>query len=222
MLNLCYDVPVKVFSMQLVVTAVVIAAPRMRALIAVFLGRSAPEAPERPRMSLRRERARLVAKLAMLAVMAWGLYSSLAGSLRHNGRLHELQDVWLVDSFTLDGVDRASATDPERWQKVAINRQGIWLVSMLGRREGLTQKVDADKHEITVDLDDHVLDKDRPKNKDGKSDQEIWKYKQPAPGQLEIDGEHRGRRFHVAAHLAPESLLMTRRFHWINEEPFNR
>jgi hypothetical protein len=222
MLNFCYDVPVKLFSIQLVVTALVIAAPRVRALIAVFLGRSAPEAPERPRMSLRRERARLVAKIAILALMAWSLYRTLAGHLRQNDRLHELQDLWIVDSFTLDGVERTSAIDPERWQRVGINRQGIWLVNVLGRREGMEQKVDAEKHEITVDLDDDILDKDRPKSKDGKPEQEIWKYRRSAPEHLEIDGVHRGKRFHAAMHLAPPSLLMTRGFHWINEEPFNR
>jgi uncharacterized membrane protein YphA (DoxX/SURF4 family) len=222
MLNFCYDVPVKLFSIQLVVTAVVIAAPRVRALIAVFLGRSAPEAPERPRMSLRRERARLIAKIAILALMAWSLYRELAGNLRRNDRLHELQDLWVVDSFTLDGVERTSAIDPERWQRVAINRQGIWLVNMLGRREGMEQKVDAEKHEITVDLDDEILDKDRPKTKDGKPEQEIWTYQRSAPDRLEIDGVHRGKRFHAAMHLAPPSRLMTRGFHWINEEPFNR
>jgi len=221
-LNFCYDVPVKLFAMQLVVMAVVIAAPRMRALIAVLLGRAAPEAPRRPRMSVRQERARLAAKTAMLALIAWGLYHQLAGNLRHNGRLNELQDAWLVDSFTLDGVERTSATDPERWQKIAVNQRGIWLVSMLGRREGLDQKIDPDKHEITVDLDDDDLDKDRPKNKDGKVDQEVWTYRRPTPDHLELDGVHRGKRFHATAHLAPPSLLMTRGFRWINEAPFNR
>jgi hypothetical protein len=95
-------------------------------------------------------------------------------------------------------------------------------MTMLGRREGLEQKVDADKHEITVTLDDEHLDKDRPKNKDGKPDQETWTYRRPTPDRLELDGVHRGKRFHVAAHLAPPSLLMTRGFRWINEAPFNR
>ena len=44
----------------------------------------------------------------------------------------------------------------------------------------------------------------------------------PDPEKLEIDGVHRGKRFHVASHLAPDPLLIARGFRWINEAPFNR
>jgi uncharacterized membrane protein YphA (DoxX/SURF4 family) len=221
MLNICYDVPVKLYSISLFLMALAIAAPRARAVIAVLLGGAAPETPVRARMSLRSERARLIAKLALLGLMAWKLYAESTDSRNVDIRLHELQDVWLVDSFTLDGVEGA-ATDPARWQRLAMNPYSVWIFAMVGHQELLPFKVDADNRELTVTLRDRLLDKDRPKNQDGKPDQEIWKYRRPTPDHLEIDGVHRGKRFHAAAHLAPAPPLLTRGFRWINEAPFNR
>ena len=103
-----------------------------------------------------------------------------------------------------------------------MNPNSIWIFAMVGHQELLPLKVDADNREMTVVLKDRVLDKDRPKNKDGKVEQEIWKYRRPTPDHLEIDGVHRGKRFHAATHLAPPGLLLTRGFRWINEAPFNR
>lgn len=127
-----------------------------------------------------------------------------------------------IDSFSLEGVELTNATDAARWQKVAFNPRGVWIFPMTGVREGLPLKVDADNREIIVDLNDRTLDKDRKKDNDGKSDKETWKYTRPTPDHLEIDGVHRGKRFHVAMHVAPDPLLITRGFHWINEVPFNR
>jgi uncharacterized membrane protein YphA (DoxX/SURF4 family) len=214
MLNLCYDVPVKLYSLQLFIMALAIAAPRARAVLAVLLGGAAPEVPARARMSLRSERARLIVKLAILALMAWRVYGTMSEQAGGDARKHELQDAWVVDSFMIDGVE-GTATDPLRWQKLAFNPGSIAIMPIVGDREIFGLKVDADNREITVRVRD-------PKNKDAKLDPEIWKYRRPTPDHLEIDGVHHGKRFHAAAHLAPAPLLLTRGFRWINEAPFNR
>jgi hypothetical protein len=194
--------------------ALAVTAPRARAVLAVLLGGSGPENPARARMSLRWERARLIAKLVLLGLMAWRIYATMSEQLGGNTRKHELQDSWVVDSFLIDGVE-LTATDPLRWQKLAFNPAGLAIHPVVGEREFFGLKVDADNREITVRVRD-------PKNKDAKPVPEIWKYRRPTPDHLEIDGVHRGKRFHAAAHVAPPGLLLTRGFRWINEAPFNR
>lgn len=50
----------------------------------------------------------------------------------------------------------------------------------------------------------------------------IWQYTRPAPDRLVVDGAHLGKTLHGTLHAAPEPLLVTRGFHWINESPFSR
>lgn len=69
LLNFCYDVPVKLFSTELLVMAIAIAWPQLRRLVGAALGYRVDDVPPRPRGSAAGERLRLAAKLAMLAVL---------------------------------------------------------------------------------------------------------------------------------------------------------
>lgn len=219
MLNLCYDVPVKRLSTQLLIIAVVIALPGLRRLAAALAGRAVAEVAPRLRMSPRRERARAIIKLAMIGTIAVGIYVQFSRMRNRNAHVHELYGAWAVDSFTADGVERPPLTsDPIRWQTWTANAYytSIWLMD--DRRDGETPdnsgsyeiKVDADARTITLTTDD----RDRRR--------ETWRYTRPAPDRLVIDGVHGGRYLHVALHREPDGLLVTRGFHWINEVPFNR
>jgi hypothetical protein len=215
MLNLSYDVCVKLYSMQLLVMAWLIALPDARRLLAAALGRATAEIAPRVRMSARRERARLIGKAIFILGLAVGIYLASVG---RGGEHHELHGNWVVDAFSADGGEQSLAGDSVRWQSVAFttSRMAIWRVSgdrdpqVTTRRGTYAFKVDAANHTITVTIDD-----------DTKQD-ETWRYTRPAPDRLVIDGVHLGKVLHVALHAAPEPLLVTREFHWINEQPFSR
>ena len=218
LLNLCYDVPVKLYSTQLLVMAAVIALPDARRLIGAVLGRAATEVPPRPRTSPRRERARVAAKLVLVALMALGLYLRFAPRPRHDDHGHELYGNWVVDGFVIDGVEHPPlTTDPVRWESWSASSvyARIWLMN--GDADGQAEpdkgwdklKVDAAARTITVVVDDATQRK------------EVWSYARPAPDRLVIDCVHRGKSLHVALHREPEGGLLTRGFHWINEVPYN-
>lgn len=212
MLNFCYDVPVKLYSTQLLIMAGVIALPRARALIAAVLGRATSEAPPRVRMARRWERAWLIGKLGMIASIAWSVYSSFAGRPNRNDHVHELYGTWIVDTFIADGIEHPPlTTDPDRWRACTANPRSLGIALMTGEREGGGLKVDAERRTITLE----------PSGKTG-AKTETWTYTRPSPDHLVIDGVHGGKYLHVALHLAPASPLLTRGFHWINEVPFNR
>jgi hypothetical protein len=216
MLNLSYDVCVKLYSMQLLVMAGLIALPDARRLLAAALGRATAEVAPRVRMSPRRERVRQVAKAIFLLGLAVNVY--LASGGRGNER-HELYGNWVVDTFPADGVEHAPlASDPVRWLNVAASPRhvAIWMVSgdrdpqVTAKRGAYPWKIDAANHTVTLTIDaDKKLE-------------ETWHYSRPAPDRLVIDGAHLGKTLHVTLHPAPEPPLVTRGFHWINERPFSR
>ena len=92
----------------------------------------------------------------------------------------------------------------------------IWRVSgdrdpqVTATRGTYAYEIDAASHRITVTIDAD------------KKQEETWQYTRPAPDRLVIDGVHLGKSLHVTLHAAPEPLLVTRGFHWINESPFSR
>lgn len=218
LLNLCYDVPVKLYSAQLLIFAILIALPSMRRVITVILGGAASEVSPRERMSPRTERIRQIAKILFIACLAWGVYEQFIAAGRGGGE-HELYANWLVDGFAVDGVEQTQITAPQpvRWQRIAASTSyvGIWLITgerdlPPGSRGIYPWKVDSTTHTIEVTLDAKSQAK------------ETWRYTRPTPDQLVIDGPHRGKQLHVTLHREPTPPLLTRGFRWINEAPFNR
>lgn len=216
MLNFSYDVSVKLYSMQLLIMAGLIALPDARRLLAAGLGRATTEVAPRVRMSARRERVRWIAKAIFLLGLAGNVV--LSPGSRSDDR-PELYGNWVVDTLTADGVEHPPlASDPVRWQSVAFSRgrMAIWRVSgdrdpeVTATRGTYVYEVAAASHKITVTIDG------------ARKQQEIWQYTRPAPDRLVIDGTHLGKVLHVTLHIAPEPLLVTRGFHWINESPFSR
>jgi len=199
--------------------AVLIALPDARRLLGAALGRATAEVPPPLRGSYRRERARVIAKLAFILSAALAMYLQFAGRPSHDDHRHELYGHWIVDSFVRDGVEHPPLTnDPVRWDSWSASPtyMQVWLMS--GTFEGRTEpdrgwydiKVDPAAGTITVIVDDK------------RNTKETWKYTRPAPDQLVIDCVHRGASLHITLHREPEGMLMTRGFHWINEVPFNR
>ena len=219
MFNFCYDVPVKLYSVQLLVMAIVIAAPSARRLIAAAMGRATADLPARQRMHPRWERARQIARISMVVLFAWAIYSERRREAGANDHVHELYGAWVVDTFVVDGVEHARATDPDRWQKLLANQHGLHIAPMSGEYTAFPIEVDAAHGTLTlkVPADGPAGDPGRPNVID-----EIWRYRRTAPDHLMLDGVHLGKAFHATLHLEPPQLLLTRGFHWINEEPFNR
>jgi len=213
-MNLCFDIPVKQYSAELLILAIVVIAPVLRRLIAAAMGHAVPELPPRARMSPRWERARWVVRLAVLAAIPMMVYAEIAVRTGRNERRHTLYGGWIVDSFAADGVERPPlGTDHERWSKLELNGAGLWMVGMTGERSPADLAVDATHGTLAVTP---YKDADRPGDHEVT---ETWHYTQPSAAELVIDGEHGGKRLRVALHRAPPSRLMTYGFHWVHLVP---
>src|SRR5262249_62067263 len=107
---------------------------------------------------------------------------------------------------------------PLRWQTWIAHARStaIWLTN--GHRDSESPD-DRGANPLEVDMASHTLAVTIDQKH---GTRETWKYSRPAPDQLVIDGVHAGKYLHVALHRAPDGLLVTRGFHWINEAPYNR
>jgi hypothetical protein len=210
-LNLCYDVPVKLFSMQLLLIATALFTPHARRLIGAVLGRATAEIPPRPRLAPHRERALLTVKALLLAAMAVQLYVMIGRSREWLPPRHELHGIWVVDRFVQSGAERPPLiTDGERWHKLLFSQLGAGVRLMDGSIVRLAAKVDPVARGIGLK---------------GMDTEERWLYTLSGGGErasLVIDGVFRGKPIHAELHREPEPPLMTHGFHWISDEPFAR
>lgn len=201
-LNFCYDVPVKLFSSQLVIIAIAIVLPQARRIIAVLVGRAAPEVPPRVRGSVTSERARHAIKAVVIGLVAVHAYAHYAWS-RDVEPPSPLEGVWRVDSLVVDGVEVPPLfTDDTRWRKLIFDGTTMQIRYATDRR--LMRPVDIDEKAHTITFVERG--------------QRTWHYERPDRDHLIL--ERNGAR--AALTLEPPPPLTTRGFHWVSEEPYHR
>jgi hypothetical protein len=220
MLNMSYDVPVKLYSFHLLAMAVFLALPDLRRLADVFL-LNRPAEPSRlsPLFGKRAfHRGALAFRAALvLGTAAFALYNSYLGasqfgSLRAQTPLHGL---WEVDEFEMDGKSLPPLlTDEVRWRRMVFEIPGMVVVHpMSGSRKF--------ERYYSLKLEKNVLRLTKPDDPKWKS---ALSFKQPGPGLLTVEGSLDGHKLRAKLHRVDDSkfLLTNRGFHWINEYPFNR
>ena len=215
MLNFSYDVPVKLYSAQLLVEALFLTLPDLRRLGDMFLlNRRVAPAADRPlfrRAGLHRGALALRTGLVVLFVVF-----SLADAYDsgRDAKQPQLYGIWNVDELTADGrVLPPSVADASRWRRMIFDFPGMMSI----------QTMDDSRHRYNLVLDpvQHTLaltSRDDPQWKSALS------YRQPDPRSLTVAGKFGDRQIQARLHWvkAPKFLLTSRGFHWINEYPFNR
>lgn len=205
MLNFCYDVPVKLYSSQLLIIAVVIAMPQLKRLVLAVLGYPAGEVPPRIRSSVRMERLRLVAKIFVLAALVYSIRESVVASRAWRRGPNELVGIWKVDTFSDGGVEQpALVANEKRWCKLILTEWGMRTKNCADVGVPMMAEVLPAAQSILVT---------NPQT----SEVALWHYRREGE-RLTIDAG----RVHATLTRAPAPLLVTRGFHWEQELPFNR
>jgi hypothetical protein len=215
MLNLAYDVPVKLFSFQLLLFAGLLLAPDLRRLAGVFvLNRPVEAADLRPLPLLTRyRRAHLAGKATLvLALLGALLHEELDSSQTAvDPALAPLIGMYEVESYESNGtLVPPLLTDPTRWRRVAITRWGLVGILMNDERRGFSMEYEAATGKLT--LDDHRREK------------QDLSLKQADPDHLLLVGTLGEDRLSVRLAKIDTSTIpiSTRGFHWVSEFPFNR
>ena len=208
LLNMTYDVPVKILSFHLLVISVILVAPHVRRLadVLVLQRQADPFIPADLFTSPRRNRIAVAVQLALGVWIAAGCVAiNVAGWYEYgDGRAKpELYGIWSVTEFTVDGAPRPPlTTDEMRWQRVVFDQPGLVTYQ---RMDGELVDVPATQTGDTLDLPDvGVFTVDH----DGEN--------------LHLDGRLDGRP--VTIDLQRQSLddftLLSRGFNWVQETPF--
>lgn len=218
-LNLTYDVPVKLFSLNLIIMAVFIALPDTRRLanVLVFNRRADPAIVRALFKRKILNRGLLWLQLLFLIVFASGaLYQSWLGAKFWNRVAVDpaIHGIWLVDDFTVNGQARPlTMSDPNRWQRVILESSRVFSVQFL----------DAPQQRYLLALDPNSQTM-RLTNREAPGWNATFKYETPTPDFMILKGYLEGHQFEARMHRKdPATFRLTNRgFHWISEYPFNR
>lgn len=219
MLNMSYDVPVKLFSAHLLAMAVFLILPDLRRL-ANLLVLNRPTEPVEYRPLFARpvlNRGGLVFRtLFILAFAVMALYQSWSVRSKYGDAAPKppLYGIWNVEEFVVDGEVRPPLlTDKERWRRMVFSRVGA--VSIYPMEAGYKY------YSLKLDPIQRNLRLSKPSNPKSQS---VLSYRQPEPGVLAVDGTFEGRKVRARLRRVDEKSfeLVSRGFHWINEYPRNR
>ncbi|HEY6332376.1 MAG TPA: hypothetical protein VI756_23830 [Blastocatellia bacterium] len=220
MLNMCYDVPVKLYSFHLLALSIFLIAPDLRRLGNLFFSGRQVALAKTPPMFARPglNRALLVAQVLLGAFLAFSAsYFGYQGAKRYGflaGR-PPLYGLWSVDEYSVDGQVRPPLLDDDsRWRRVIFDAfPGSFAVQLpSGARQRFRAQVDTDKKTLKL-----------VKREDPNSTND-FSFEEPGPGLMTLKGTLDGHQILAKLRRMDEGdfQLTNRGFHWINEVPFNR
>ncbi|MGO9255379.1 MAG: DoxX family protein [Bryobacteraceae bacterium] len=219
MLNMTYDVPVKLFSFHLLLMASFLLAPEFRRLVTfLFLDRAAEPSTQLQLFSTRRANRIALAVQVIFGIWLVGMnaYSGWSGWYKYGGGRPKspLYGIWDVDQIAIDGQLRSPLlTDYGRWRRVIFDfPTAVAFQRMDDSFASYGASIDAGAKTL-------ALTKRGDRN---------WKaslsFQRGAQDQLILDGNMDSHKVHMQLHLVDRNkfLLVNRGFHWIQEYPFNR
>jgi len=212
MLNLSYDVPVKLYSLNLLLMGIYLMAPEGRRLLNVFvLNRAAAPVTHSP-LSRRRWMNTGIFALQLVLLVYLGATELYQSHQRYKqsgdgAPAPPLFGVYNVDEFIVDGQTRpAVLTDDARWRRVTFERYSLMAI-FPGESPVQRYKIQLDQSKRSLQLSKIV-----PGG---------WKanfsFEENSPTQLTLRGEMDGRQILATLHRVElKSLpLYDNGFHWI-------
>lgn len=220
MLNMTYDVPVKLFSFHLILLSIFLLVPDIRRLSNFFFRERATE-PIREARLFHTARANRVALVVQLAFGAYLIAMNLYGGVQTwhgpygGGRPKSaLYGIWDVKQMSIDGVTRAALLDDkDRWRRVVFDFvDGVSVQSMDETSTG---------YGCSIDEKAKALSLKKRSDQKWKAD---FKFERPSKDELVLDGTMDNHKIHADLKLFDlnQFTLLNRGFHWINEYPFQR
>lgn len=218
-INLSYDVPVKLYSMHLLAMAVCLALPDVRRLMNLFWFNRPVAAAAQPSLFATAGRNRAATFIASALVIAFAGWSLLE-AYRDRQEIHApearspLHGLWNVEELEVNGQVRPPVlSDADRWRRLIFDRPDLLVIQLTSDARARYQlELDADKKTLSLTK---------------RSDTQ-WRaqlaYERENEEQLLLEGDFgkekiRARLRRVETVQYP---LASRGFHWINEFSNNR
>ncbi|HEV2444317.1 MAG TPA: hypothetical protein VGS58_00285 [Candidatus Sulfopaludibacter sp.] len=217
-MNFCYDVPVKLYSANLLLMAGFLMAGDLRRVVnCLILNRPAAAAD----LSAGRFPGRRV-RIAVLVFQVLFVGSFLYQDLKQSWQFYSgfvlhpkrppLYGLYEVESFRRNGQDVPPLlTDATRWKRVILQTPAFAALRLMDDSpRSFGAEYDAANKRLTLTTPD------KQKN--------VFQYSQPDADHVVLEGRLGGANLVVGLRKVDvqKFLLVNRGFHWINERPFNR
>ena len=219
MLNMTYDVPVKLFSFHLLLMSLFLLAPELSRLVQFFFLNRAVEPSTQPQLF----GARRANRIALAVQVVFGIW--LVGMNAYGGwkswhtygggrEKSPLYGIWNVDQIAIEGQLRAPLlTDYDRWRRAIFDFPARMTF----------QRMDDSfaSYGAAIDAGAKTLALTKPGDKNWKAN---FTFQRVARDRLTLDGNMDSHKVHMQLQLVDRNkfLLVNRGFHWIEEYPFNR
>src|SRR5216684_2659981 len=219
MLNMAYDVPLKVFTFHLLLLSCFLLAPDVPRLVRFLLLRRTTSLSTEEQL-FRSVRANRIALAAQIIFGLWlvGVYchfSWVIWNTQGGGRpLPPLYGIWEVKQMSIDEQLRPPLlTDSARWRRAIFdypNRMAF-------------QRIDESfvPYGASVNLPERTLALTKSGDKNWRAS---FTFRQPAGDQLVLDGRMDDHQVHMELQWVDRNsfVLVSRGFHWIQEAPLGR
>ncbi len=148
--------------------------------------------------------------LGMNIYSIWSTWSTYGGGAPKSA----LYGIWNVDELSIDGqLHPPLLTDANRWRRVVFEFPD----------EMTFQKMDDSftHYGAAINAGDQTIALKKFKDESWKAN---FKFQRPAANQLTLDGEMDHHKIHMQLQLVDRNsfTLVNRRFHWVQEYPFQR
>ncbi|WP_245402181.1 DoxX family protein [Nocardia albiluteola] len=218
-LNMTFDVPVKILSFHLMLLSLLLLAPEVRRLASVLLGRAA--GPSRAPYPFRGVRARRIAALVQVIIGVWvgaGLVHVGLRGYQEIGPDHikpPLYGIWTVSEFTRDGqVVPPLVTDQTRWRRMVFEYPGVVAYQRMDDTiEYVRATVAPGSRRIVLAT---IAERPEPLG--------ALTFSQPAPDRAALTGEVGGHAVTIALQRFDADAFPVRHggFHWVQNAPQER
>ena len=207
-LNFFYDVPVKLYSTNLLIMAAFLAAGDTRRLLNVFLLNRPSEAVELEPPKFASQRLRIASMALWTVVVGYVLFEHVSGGWAGYKQAYltpvstPISGLYDVAAFSIDGRQPIGAPAP--WSKVDFTPQGV----AVRRTDG-----NITRYAVNYMPDKLLLNKTY-----------TLTWSRPDASRVVLRGMLDAGEVSVELRAldATRFLLLNRGFHWINERPFNR
>lgn len=217
MLNLCYDVPVKLYSIHLLLLSAFLLLPYGRALARFLVMHQSARLEgvwlPKPRQPWARVSAIALPALVITSV----LYNNISATYKiwsdSNliGQRSPLYGIWTTDRFLVSGAPSTATAEASKWRQLTIDfGNSVAVRTNGGERIGYSTRFNDSNHTVKLTA---------PRRRQYGD----FTYVQPDSEHLNMRGNWNGDQITVEFHRMPASelALTSRGFHWINENPFN-
>jgi hypothetical protein len=218
MLNLCYDVPRKIFTIHLILMAVFLVLPDTRRILNLFIfNRTAEPSPTVPLLKDKQlNRGVLILQyLYGAASLALAFYVCYAPAVRNQERVAApLRGIWSVEQFVSNDVPMPLlVTEKERWHHVIFDAPDVLTIQpMKGNLQLYALKLGQDGKNLTISsFGDPPMEG-------------AFTLVAPDPDRMSMTGHINGQSISATLKRTDlsnpsEFLLPNRGFHWVTPVP---